>query len=88
MPLFVPIVIDLGFDPIWFGVLFCLNMQLSYITPPFGPSAFYLKGVVGDDITVTEIYRSTIPYVFLIIIALAIVMYVPEIALWLPKHVG
>jgi len=88
MPLFVPIVVELGYDPIWFGVLFCLNMQLSYITPPFGPSAFYLKGVVSDDITITEIYRSTIPYVFLIVIALGLVMIFPGLALWLPKYVG
>ncbi len=88
MPLFVPIVIELGYDPIWFGVLFCLNMQLSYITPPFGPSAFYLKGVVSEDITVTEIYRSTTPYVFLIIIALVLVLLFPQIALWLPGKIG
>lgn len=87
MPLFVPIVVDLGYDPIWFGVLFCLNMQLSYITPPFGPSAFYLKGVLSDDVTITEIYRSTFPYVFLIAIALGLVMVFPQIALWLPSMV-
>ncbi len=88
MPLFVPIVVELGYDPIWFGVLFCLNMQFSYITPPFGPSAFYLKGVVSDDITITEIYRSVLPYVFLIIIALGLVMAFPQIALWLPGRIG
>ena len=87
MPLFVPIVIELGYDPIWFGVLFCLNMQLSYITPPFGPSAFYLKGVLGDEISVTDIYRSVIPYSFLIIVALVLVMMFPEIALWLPNKI-
>jgi tripartite ATP-independent transporter DctM subunit len=88
MPLFVPIVIELGYDPIWFGVLFCLNMQFSYITPPFGPSAFYLKGVVSDDITITEIYRSVLPYVLLIVIALGLVMAFPKIALWLPGRIG
>jgi tripartite ATP-independent transporter DctM subunit len=88
MPLFVPIVVELGYDPIWFGVLFCLNMQFSYITPPFGPSAFYLKGVVSDDITITEIYRSVLPYVLLIVIALGLVMAFPKIALWLPGHIG
>ena len=88
MPLFVPIVVELGYDPIWFGVLFCLNMQFSYITPPFGPSAFYLKGVVSDDITITEIYRSVLPYVLLIIIALGLVMAFPKIALWLPGRIG
>ena len=85
MPLFVPIVVDLGYDPIWFGVLFCMNMQLSYITPPFGPSAFYLKGVVSEDITVTQIYRSSMPYVGLIIIAMALVIAFPQIALFLPS---
>jgi len=85
MPLFVPIIRDLGFDPVWFGVLFCMNMQLSYITPPFGPSAFYLKGVVGDDITVTEIYRSCLPYFFLIIIAMILVILFPQIVLFLPS---
>jgi TRAP-type mannitol/chloroaromatic compound transport system permease large subunit len=63
-------------------------MQFSYITPPFGPSAFYLKGVVSDDITITEIYRSVLPYVFLIIIALGLVMAFPQIALWLPGRIG
>ena len=87
MPLFVPIVVDLGYDPVWFGVLFCMNMQLSYISPPFGPSAFYLKGVLPteSDITVTDIFRSTIPYVFLICIALGLLMAFPRIALWLPE---
>jgi len=86
MPLFVPIIVELGYDPIWFGVLFCMNMQISYISPPFGPSAFYLRGVLpaDTDITVTDIFRSTIPYAFLIVVALALLMAFPEIALWLP----
>jgi tripartite ATP-independent transporter DctM subunit len=87
MPLFVPIIKDLGYDPIWFGVIFCMNMQLSYISPPFGPSAFYLKGVVSDDITLTEIFRSIIPYVFLILIALGLLIVFPELSLWLPRMV-
>jgi tripartite ATP-independent transporter DctM subunit len=90
MPLFVPIVVDLGYDPIWFGVMFCMNMQVSYISPPFGPSAFYLKGVLPPEsnITVTDIFRSTIPYVFLIILALLMLMAFPQIALWLPQFVS
>lgn len=90
MPLFVPIIVDLGYDPIWFGVLFCMNMQISYISPPFGPSAFYLKGVLPpeSEITVTDIFKSTIPYVFLIVIALTLLMIFPEIALWLPQFIS
>ncbi|UCF95244.1 MAG: TRAP transporter large permease subunit [Desulfobacterales bacterium] len=89
MPLFVPIIVELGFDPIWFGVLFCMNMQVSYISPPFGPSAFYLKGVLppDSDVTVTDIFRSTVPYMFLILIALLIIMFVPEVALFLPRMI-
>ena len=85
VPLFVPIVTSLGYDPVWFGVLFCMNMQLSYITPPFGPSAFYLKGVVSEEISVTEIYKSSMPYVVLIVIAMALVIAFPQIALYLPS---
>ncbi len=90
MPLFVPIITELGYDPVWFGVLFCMNMQLSYISPPFGPSAFYLKGVLPQDsgISVTDIFKSTIPYVFLIIIALVLLVAFPQIALWLPGFVS
>ena len=88
MPLFVPIISDMGYDPIWFGVVFCMNMQISYISPPFAPAAFYLKGVVSDDISIWHIYRSTMPYVGLIIIALVLIIIFPEIALWLPRNVG
>jgi TRAP-type mannitol/chloroaromatic compound transport system permease large subunit len=87
VPLFTPIVVDLGYDPIWFGVIFCLNMQIGYISPPFAPSAFYLKGVVSQDITLNEIFLSTMPYIPLIVIALLLVTFFPEIALWLPRIV-
>ncbi len=87
VPLFVPIIVDLGFDPVWFGVVFCLNMQISYISPPFAPSAFYLKGAVKEDISLTEIYRSSLPYSFLIAIALTLVIIFPDIALWLTTKV-
>jgi tripartite ATP-independent transporter DctM subunit len=84
-PIFVPAIIALGFDPVWFGVLFCMNMQISYISPPFGPAAFYLKGVTPPGITVTDIFRSVWPYIGLQIVALGIVMAFPQIALWLPN---
>ncbi len=84
VPLFLPIIEEFGFDPVWVGVLYCLNMQISYISPPFGPGVFYLKSVTPQDITVGEIFRSTIPFFFLIIIALAIINIFPQIALWLP----
>jgi tripartite ATP-independent transporter DctM subunit len=83
-PIFVPVAERLGFDLVWLGVLFCMNMQISYISPPFGPAAFYLKGVVPADITLSDIFRSIWPYLALQIAALAIIIVFPQIALWLP----
>jgi tripartite ATP-independent transporter DctM subunit len=84
-PIFVPVATTLGFDLVWLGVLFCMNMQISYVSPPFGPAAFYLKGVVPPDITLGDIFRSIIPYMGLQLLALGLVMAFPQIALWLPS---
>ncbi|MGP1395224.1 MAG: TRAP transporter large permease [Inquilinaceae bacterium] len=84
MPIFVPIVISLGYDPVWFGILFAMNMQVSYLSPPFGPAAFYLKSVAPPSITLAHIFTALWPFIVLQLIALAIVMTVPGIALWLP----
>ena len=83
-PIFVPVVVALGFDPVWMGVLFCMNMQISYISPPFGPAAFYLKGVTPPGITLVDIFRSIWPYLGLQVVALGLVIAFPQIALWLP----
>ncbi|MSP98492.1 MAG: TRAP transporter large permease subunit [Betaproteobacteria bacterium] len=83
-PIFVPVVVALGFDPVWMGVLFCMNMQISYISPPFGPAAFYLKGVTPPGITLSDIFASIWPYLGLQIVALGLVIVFPQIALWLP----
>ena len=85
MPIFVPIVKQLGFDPVWFGVLFCLNMQISYLSPPFGPAAFYLKGVAPKDITLNQIFSALWPFIVLQAIVLLLVLSFPRIALWLPS---
>lgn len=84
-PIFVPVAVKLGFDPVWLGVLFCMNMQISYISPPFGPAAFYLKGVAPASITLSDIFRSIWPYMGLQIVALILLIAFPEIALWLPS---
>ena len=83
-PIFVPVVVKLGFDPVWMGVLFCMNMQISYISPPFGPAAFYLKGVTPPGISLGDIFRSIWPYMGLQFVALGLVIAFPQIALWLP----
>jgi tripartite ATP-independent transporter DctM subunit len=85
MPIFVPIVRDLGYDPVWFGVLFCLNMQISYLTPPFGPAAFYLKGVAPPEISLNDIFASLWPFIILQAGVLLSVLFFPRIALWLPS---
>lgn len=84
MPVFVPIIKALGYDPVWFGILFCVNMQVSYLTPPFGPAAFYLKGVAPPEITLDEIFRSLWPFIGLQLVALATILWFPQVALWLP----
>jgi tripartite ATP-independent transporter DctM subunit len=85
MPIFVPIVTALGYDPVWFGVLFCLNMQVSYLSPPFGPAAFYLKGVAPPEITLADIFTAVLPFIALQVLVLALVVAVPDVALWLPR---
>lgn len=84
-PIYAPIVAAMGFDPIWFGVLFILNMQMAYLTPPFGFNLFYLKGVVPKGITMGDIYTSVIPFIAIQALGLALVMAFPKIALWLPN---
>ena len=78
MPVFLPIVLALGFDPIWFGILFCVNMQVSFLSPPFGPAAFYLKSVAPPHISLTDIFRGFAPFVVIQLIVLACVMFFPE----------
>ena len=85
MPIFVPTIVSLGLDPVWFGVLFCMNMQISYLTPPFGPAAFYLKGVAPPEISLKDIFNSLWPFIGLQVVALLLVLSFPEIALWLPS---
>jgi len=84
LPVFMPIVKSLGFDPIWFGILFVINMEIGYKTPPFGFNLFYLKGVVPPGITMKDIYTSVVPFVIIEILAIGIIMVFPEIATWLP----
>ena len=84
-PLFLPIVTTLGFDPLWFGVLFIVNLEMAYLTPPFGYNLFYLKSVVPEEVSMGDIYRSVLPFVVLQMIALIICMIFPMVILWLPE---
>jgi|TARA_R110000787_G_scaffold241079_1_gene347282 tripartite ATP-independent transporter DctM subunit len=85
VPIFAPVVIDLGFDPVWFGVLFAMNIQMYYLSPPFGPACFFLKSVAPKDITLQEIFVAVLPFIALQAVGLALVLFNPKIALWLPS---
>jgi len=86
MPIYFPIILLLGFDPLWFGVLFIVNMEMAYLTPPFGFNLFFIKAIVSDrGIGIGQIYRAAIPFIFIQALCLIIVMVFPEIVLWLPN---
>ena len=86
-PLYVPLVGSLGFDLIWYGVLYTITTQIAYMTPPFGYNLFLMKAMAPPEIGLRDIYRSIIPFVGVMIIALVIIMVFPQIALWLPGFV-
>jgi len=84
-PLYVPLIISLGFDPIWYGVLYTITCQIAYMTPPFGYNLFLMRAMAPKEITLRDIYSSIIPFVLVMCLGLAIVMIFPEIATWLPE---
>ncbi|WP_419902009.1 TRAP transporter large permease [Kiloniella sp.] len=86
-PLYIPLVIALGFNPIWYGVLYTITVQVAYMTPPFGYNLFLMKAMAPPEISLIDIYRSVIPFVLIMVFALVVVMYFPEIALWLPEYI-
>ena len=85
IPIFLPVVTALGFDPLWFAILVCLNLQMSLLTPPFAYSIFFVKGVAPPEVSTWDIYRGVIPFVGMQAIAVALCIIFPEIILWLPR---
>jgi TRAP-type mannitol/chloroaromatic compound transport system permease large subunit len=85
LPIFMPLIKAAGYDPVWFGILFNLNMQIAYLSPPFGGACFFLKSVAPPDVTMEEIFASCWPWMGLQVLALALVVAFPQIALWLPR---
>lgn len=83
-PLYVPLVISLGFDPIWYGVLYTITCQIAYMTPPFGYNLFLMRAMAPPEISLMDIYRSIIPFVTVMLIGLILVMVFPQLAMWLP----
>ncbi|MDV7341205.1 TRAP transporter large permease subunit [Terasakiella sp. A23] len=86
-PLFTPIAVSLGFDPIWFGVLMIINILIAVQTPPYGFALFYLKGIAPPEIGMSEIYKSVTPFILLNLTVLVLCMVFPQIVLWLPNLV-
>ncbi len=86
-PLYVPLVGALGFDLIWYGVLYTITTQIAYMTPPFGYNLFLMRAMAPPEVSLADIYRSIVPFVCVMVLALALVMGFPEIALWLPGAV-
>ncbi len=86
LPVFLPLVASHGFDPVWFGILFVIMMEISYMTPPFGFNLFYLRSVAPPDVTMKDIYWSVGPYTLVELSGLLIIVFFPVIALWLPNY--
>ncbi len=86
-PLYVPLVHGLGFDLIWYGILYTITTQIAYMTPPFGYNLFLMRAMAPKEITMPDIYTSIIPFVLVMTFALALIMIFPEIAMWLPNYV-
>ena len=84
LPAFLPVVAHYGWDPIWFGVMFIIMMEIGYMTPPFGFNLFYMKGVAPPEVTMQDIYWSVIPYVLVTIVGVIIIVMYPQIALYFP----
>ena len=79
VPILVPIVASLGIDPVWFAILIAMNLQASFLTPPFGFALFYLKGAAGDKVSTSVIYQGVLPFIGLQLLALLIIILYPDL---------
>jgi TRAP-type mannitol/chloroaromatic compound transport system permease large subunit len=84
-PLYIPLVRSLGFDIVWFGILYTITCQIAYITPPFGYNLFLMRAMAPPEITIVDIYRSILPFILMMVLTIILLMLFPQIALWLPS---
>ncbi|PAU78305.1 TRAP transporter large permease [Halomonas salipaludis] len=84
-PLYVPLVVSLGFDPVWYGVLYTITVQIAYMTPPFGYNLFLMRAMAPPEVTLGDIYRSVWPFVMIMLLGLGLITAFPQLALWLPE---
>lgn len=85
VPVFLPIIVELGYDPVWFGVLFMTQVQMDYLTPPFGFTLFYMKGVAPPEVSMADIYRSILPFVLIQLAVVIFILLYPGVVMWLPN---
>jgi tripartite ATP-independent transporter DctM subunit len=87
IPVVAPILLSMGIDPVWLGILIAINLQTSFLTPPFGFAIFYLKSVIPKDIETVDIYKGVMPFIAIQIITIILIIIVPEITTWLPNKI-
>ena len=88
VPIVGPVLLAMGIDPVWLGILIAINLQTSFLTPPFGFALFYLRGVAPAEIKTTQIYRGVMPFIVIQVLAMAMIAYWPELATWLPEQIS
>ena len=87
VPIVAPILLTMGLDPVWLGIMIAINLQTSFLTPPFGFALFYLRGVSPEGVTTTQIYRGVIPFIAIQVLAMVMLAFWPQLATWLPEQI-
>jgi TRAP-type mannitol/chloroaromatic compound transport system permease large subunit len=87
VPIVGPILLGMGLDPVWLGIMMAINLQTSFLTPPFGFALFYLRGVAPPEVTTADIYRGVVPFIAIQLLVLGLLALWPALATWLPQQV-
>jgi TRAP-type mannitol/chloroaromatic compound transport system permease large subunit len=87
VPIVGPVLLAMGLDPVWLGIMIAINLQTSFLTPPFGFALFYLRGVAPPEISTAQIYRGVVPFVAIQLFALLLIAIFPALATWLPNQI-
>jgi TRAP-type mannitol/chloroaromatic compound transport system permease large subunit len=88
VPIVGPVLLAMDIDPVWLGIMIAINLQTSFLTPPFGFALFYLRGVAPAEITTLQIYRGVVPFIIIQLIALGLIAWCPQLATWLPSQIS
>jgi TRAP-type mannitol/chloroaromatic compound transport system permease large subunit len=88
VPIVGPVLLAMGIDPVWLGILIAINLQTSFLTPPFGFALFYLRGVAPAEVKTRQIYQGVLPFIFIQLLAMLMIAYWPVLATWLPSQIS